>query len=719
MAKKILTFVLLLACNISLKSQSKSLSLKNIFDTEFLKPLTKAVEWFEDGNSFLVEEGGKILRIDASRGDTSLYFDYSYWQKQLPEGFKLSRAVNRSKDYKYFVLEKDKDLYYFSVESEELLRMTNDTLKENNPRLSPDGRFVAYTKAHNLYVYDTENEEEKQLTFDGSELVYNGWSSWVYDEEIIGRSSRHLAFWWSPDSKKIAFLWFDDSPVPEYPIFHAVGVHGFLEKTRYPYAGDPDPKVKLGVVDVNHGKIVWADFDYSKDQYIAWPFWLPDGKALTVQWMNRKQDTLKIFSVNVENGKLTEIYSEHQNSWVEWFTDLKILKNGRGMIIRSNKSGYAHLYFYGMDGNLKKRITQGKWEVKRIDFVDEKNGTIYFEGWQKESTENHLFKVNFNGSGLIRLTEKAGTHSCNVSPNGKYFLDRFSNINTPPRLLLCDSEGKTLRMLGGSKSDILEKYDLPKVELFRFTTSDGWRLPVKWFLPTNFDKNKKYPVLISIYGGPNAATVHNSFPHWLLNYFLASNGIIVVQVDHRGSGHFGKQGVALMHRHLGKWEMHDYIEAVKWLSKKTFVDTNKIAISGGSYGGYVTCMAMTYGADYFDYGIAQYSVTDWRLYDNVYTERYMDMPAENPEGYKESSVFTYVDKYKGGLLITHGTIDDNVHFQNTLGLVNKLEELNKNFEMMIYPGERHGIRYKFMHSLKLELKFLFKNLLGKDFTDLD
>ncbi len=717
--KKIMLFIFIFYQATVSFSQNKTLKFNDIFGGGLLKPLKGIISW-TDGNSYLqmnFDAGKKkIVKVNVEKKDTTLFFDYDYWNAQLPEGFSLNNVVNKSKDYKYFVLRKGNDLYYFSVPDEEFLRITNDSLKENNPRLSPDGKFVAFTKAHNLFVYDVVKRENEQITKDGAELIYNGWSSWVYDEEIIGRSSNHLAFWWSPDSKHIAFLRFDDSPVPEFPIFHSEGVHGYLEKTRYPYAGDPDPKVKLGIVNVENRSIIWARFDYSKDVYTAWPFWSPEGNYLTVQRMNREQDTIKIFRVNIKNGLTKQIYEEHQSSWVDWFTDLKILKNGKGMIIRSNKSGWAHLYLYDTEGNLIRQITSGNWRVKKIDLVDEKNSAIYFEGWRKESTENHLFKINFDGSNFEQLTKEKGTHSCSVSPGGKYFYDRFSSINTPPEILLCNGKGEILNVIDNSKTEKLSEYLLPKVELFRFTTSDGWKLPVKWFLPPHFNPSKKYPVLISIYGGPDAATVHNAYPYWLLNDYLATNGIIVVQVDHRGSGHFGKAGVALMHRHLGKWEMHDYIEAVKWLEKKSFVDTNKIAITGGSYGGYVTCLALTYGADYFDYGIAQYSVTDWHLYDNVYTERYMDKPSENPEGYKESSVLEYADKYKGGLLITHGTIDDNVHFQNTLQFVNKLENLNKDFQLMIYPGERHGIRYKFRHALKLSLDFLFKNLLNKNFS---
>ncbi len=720
MKRNILLFVLAFSF-VGVQAQTKKLSYSKLLmggGEGLFKALPRILGWKDASHylQFISNKNGNVIELVSVKGKRKVYLNYSEWDKQLPEGFSLERAAAHSKDYTKFILKKNNDLYYFSVGDKVLKRLTNDKDEEVNAVFSPNAKFVAYTKKRDLYVYDIENETEKRLTFDGSNTVYNGYSSWVYGEEIIGRSAREKAFWWSPKSDKIAFLRTDDSPVPVYPIFHTKGVHGFLEKTRYPQAGDPDPIVKFGVADIKTGKITWAKFNYKIDQYIAWPFWQPEGKFVTVQWMNRQQDTIKIFKMNLKDGSLKKLYLETQKTWVEWFKDLRILRRNKGMIIRSNKSGWAHLYFYGMDGKLKKQLTGGKWEVKKIDFVDENEGKIYFEGWIKESTENHLIKVNFNGSGLRQITLKHGTHSCSIAPKGKYFIDRFSNITTPTKIILKSSSGKTIKILGDSKGAEFSQYKLAKVELFRIKTSDNWNLPALWYLPPDFNPNKKYPVIISIYGGPNAGTVHNSLSRWsVFNFYLAQNGIIVMSVDHRASGHFGKQGVNFMYRHLGKWEMHDYIEAVKWLQTRSFVDTNKIAITGGSYGGYVTCLAMTYGSKYFDYGIAQYSVTDWHLYDNVYTERYMDKPVENPDGYKESSVLTYADRYKGGLLITHGFIDDNVHIQNTMQFVNKLENLNKNFELMIYPGERHGIRFKFLHSLKLIMNFWFRNLLNKKF----
>jgi len=294
----------------------------------------------------------------------------------------------------------------------------------------------------------------------------------------------------------------------------------------------------------------------------------------------------------------------------------------------------------------------------------------------------------------------------------------YSNFKTPPKLSLVDENGRVVRELGDSKTKELDEYELAATDLIEIPTADGYRLPALLTLPPNIDPNKKYPVMISIYGGPASGTVSDGWRFSLTSQWQAMEGLIQLSVDHRGSGHFGKEGVALMHRNLGKWEMNDYIEAVKWLKTKQYVDTTKICISGGSYGGYVTAMALTYGADYFTHGIASFSVTDWKLYDTHYTERYMDTPAENPDGYVFGSVITHVGKYKGLLRLVHGTMDDNVHMQNTIQLVDTLENLNKHFELMVYPGERHGWGPpKSNHSRVETARFVYTYLLQKPFPE--
>lgn len=703
-------------------AQKKKLTFDQVF--KFQPPrLSQATPrlsgWIDSENYLEVKppsEGQRptLMKTNAATGESEVYIDYAQWNAILPEGFTVERAqaVN---NYSGFLFDKDNDLYYLSIKNESFARLTEDEIEEMNPKVSADGRYVAYTKNKDLYVYDIEMEEEKRLTNDASETVYNGWSSWVYMEEILGRSTGYAAFWWSPNSEMVAFMKFDDSPVHEFTLFNADGQHGSVEKERYPKPGDPNPKAWIGIANVKSGDIVWVDAMGDNDQFIAWPSWSDDSKTLYFEWLNRKMDNLKLYAVNPLDGKKKEVYNEKQKTWVDWVEDLYLFKDNSGFLMRSAVDGYYHLYYYGNDGKLVSRLTSGEWDVTSIELVDEGNDAVYFMARKGETTQQHLYKINFDGSSMEQLTESAGWHNCTVSPEGKYFYDRYSSITDPTKLDLLTGEGELIRNLGDAKSPIYDEYDLAKVELFTIPSGDGFDLPAKWYLPPDFDESKKYPVIFSVYGGPGMGTVRNSSSMWMVNYYLAQEGIIVIEVDHRGSGHFGKKGIDLMHRQLGKWELHDYGAAVKWLEEKPFINKDKIAITGGSYGGYVTCLALTKGSDYFDYGIAEYSVTDWTLYDNVYTERYMDTPEENPEGYKESSAIENADKYKGGMLIVHGSMDDNVHMQNTFQLIDKLENLDKDFELMIYPNERHGVRFpKFFHNQRNSLKFWYKNLLDKE-----
>jgi len=683
-----------------------------------LKPIIPVRAWLDDEHYLLSERDektkrAKLFKVKAKTGKKTLFLDYSQIQKNLPKGLRASQHIAFLRDYSGLLYSFKNDLYYYSVKSEKLKRLTATPGPEKNPRFSPNGRYVAYTRKHNLYALDIKSGLEYQLTSDGSETIYNGWASWVYYEEILGRRSRYAAFWWSPDSRRIAFLRFDDSPVPTFPLFRARGAHGELEIERYPKSGDPNPKVKLGMVTVTDRKVVWADIDEQADHYVAWPFWLTDSSKLTFQWMNRDQNNIKIYTVDLKTGKKKEIFEERQSSWVEFFEDLYIFKDGSGFLFRSDVDGWSHLYYYDLEGNLKQRLTEGEWTVARVSLVDEKNRKVFFQARKGKTTETHLFQVKLDGTELKRLTKEPGTHRALVSPEGSFFLDYFSSINTPSKQDLFKSDGTFLRNIAQSRTPLMDEYALGQVKLFSIPTEDGWTLPAYWILPPDFDEGKKYPVLFTIYSGPGSSTVSSSFPR-LSSFYLTQEGIIIISVDHRGSGHFGKKGMSLMHRNLGKWEMHDLIEAVKWLHQKPFIDREKIGITGGSYGGYITCMALTYGADYFTHGYARSSVTDWKLYDTVYTERYMDRPSENKEGYKFGSVMTHADKYKGLLFLSHGTMDDNVHMQNTTQLINKFIDAGKKFEFMLYPNQRHAfIGPKRTHSNRHYVDFWFKHFFGR------
>jgi dipeptidyl-peptidase-4 len=664
----------------------------------------------KDGDSYL-------MKVNAGTEEEEVYVDYSEINDNLDEMWDASVSLDASFDYKYYLFEEGNDLYHYSVESNVFKRLTNDKSKENNPSLSPDGKKVAFTKDRNLYVADSESGEVTKLTFDGTDDIYNGWASWVYMEEILGRATKHKAYWWSPNSKMIAFLHTDDSPVPLFPIYNSEGIHGTVEWEHYPKAGDPNANVKLGIVHLNDNQIVWVEEDETIDQYTAWPSWTNDSKELFYQVLNRDQDDLTILSANPESGKNREVYNEKQPTWVEFFEDLYLFKNNSGFILRSDKDGWRHLYYYNMNGNLINRITEGDWTVEEIRHVDEDNDVIYIEGSVHNSLDRHLYKVNLDGSNFEQLTSSEGTHSTTISTHGKYFYDTYSSITQPERIELFNERGEQIKLIGDRKTDTFDDYKLGRAELFTITTEDGVELPATWILPPDFDETKKYPVIFSIYGGPSEKDVKNDFYRYLNRFYIAQNDIIYFAVDHRGSEHYGKKGTSAMFRNFGKWEMNDYIEAVKWLREKSFIDETKIGIEGGSYGGYLAAMGLTYGADYFTHGVAEATGTAWELYDNIYTERYMDKPGENPEGYKFGSVMTHADKYKGKLLIVHGTLDDNTHMQNIMQLVDVFTDLNKDFELMLYPGEGHGWWLpKWKHSQRTKWNFWYKHFFGKEFV---
>ncbi|MFO7850908.1 MAG: S9 family peptidase [Bacteroidota bacterium] len=644
------------------------------------------------------DEGNHVvMSVHVRTGKKKVYEEYvdyrEEFRKSLPEGFTMDYRTAMSSDNQYIVLQKDDDLWLFGLGDAEPKQLTADDKEENNPRFSPDGKKLAYTKGRDLYVYDLVTNEEKRLTFDASEKVYNGYASWVYMEEILGRGSRYAAFWWSPNSKKIAYLHTDETEVPEFiinRIDREDGLHGTQEITPYPKPGDPNPKVKMGIADIISGETVWVKTDDSVDQYIAWPDWKPDSEKLMIQVLNRDQDDMKFILADIKTGNFKEIYRETRDTWIDFFIDNYIMEDGSGFIIRSCRSDWMNLYYYDWGGNMKSHLTDFDWRVTGIIRVDEEQEVVYFSGTGGESTESHFFRVNLDGTGLIRYTDIPGSHSANISPSGKYLIDTWSNISTPTTIVALDSKGRKVRDIQLPEESNENEGKL-RFELVRIEATDGFMLPAIISFPKDFDESEKHPVIFTIYGGPDAGGVRNRYMGGRQSWY-AENGIITFSVDHRASGHFGKKGLDYMHRNLGKWEMLDYIEAVKWLREKTWVDATRMGITGGSYGGYTTALALTYGADYWTHGIAKYSVTDWRLYDNVYTERFMDTPGDNPEGYKNGSVLTYSDKLKGRLYIIHGMADDNVHMQNSIWLISKLQDEGKVFDFMIYPGGRHGWR---------------------------
>lgn len=701
--KKTATTSLMLLAFIWVGAQKKALTDAQYFKNNFkgiVQPLPVVTNWIDDSH-FILQRQDKMYIVDCKTGSQQAYTP--------TENMEESKTVSI----------KRKDIFIRLYGRE--IQLTFDTIPEINPTISPDGNYVAYTKANNLYTVNIASKKETALTNDGSETILNGYASWVYTEEILGRSSNYKSFWWSPDSKHIAYFRTDDSKVPVFTLTDGMGQHGYIETVRYPKVGDANPSVKVGVVTPDGGKTIWADFNEATDQYFGVPYWAPDGSELWVQWMNRLQNNLIVWSVNPIDGSKTEVYNEVQKTWIDLDDEGKrihFLADSKGFLLMNNSTGWNHLYYHDITGKLINPVTSGNFTVTALNYVDEKNKVVYFTARSKENTARYdFYSIKLNGKNLQRLTFGDYSHTnINLSPNAAYFITTYSNVATPNRLTLVSNKGKIIKEIGNGMDSAFNDYQLAKTEIIRVKSADSlFDLPMKITWPLNMDKNKQFPVLISIYGGPNAGTL---WDNWSLNsnqQWYAKEGVIQVVMDHRASGHFGKDGVNYLYHNLGYWEMKDYTIMVKWLIANGNADATKICITGFSYGGYLSCYALTYGSDVFTHAMAGGSVTDWLYYDSHYAERFMGTPANNPAGYITSSVLTHASKYKGMLQLVHGIIDDNVHLQNSINFISKLQDDKKEFEFMPYSGGRHGWPgNKWLHYANMKTKFIYKYLLEKE-----
>jgi dipeptidyl-peptidase 4 len=699
----------------SIYSQTKTFTDEQLFKNRVSNVVlgTPVVRWVDDDHISIARRTATDTTLRTFRYDVATGMETETVVRRT-----LSEAGMRrlGAGGKRIVTERN-DLYL--SEGGDLTRLTTSAEEEKNPTFSPDSNYIAYTRSNNLFTYHFGTKKETQLTSDGTATTLNGYASWVYYEEIFGRPTRYRAFWWNPNSKQLCYMHFDESMVPIFPIYNSEGQHGFVEQTRYPKAGDKNPDVKVGFVSADGGATTWADFNERDDQYFGWPIWRPDGSSILVQWINRGQDDLKIYDVNPGTGSKKLFYEEQQKTWVDLEGGrIEFFNDGKNLLLKSDKTGWNHLYLYTSDGKLQNAVTSGNYSVKEILRSDFKNGIIYFTARKEASTCIDFYSVRLNGKDLKRLTTGNYNYSAiQLSPSGKNFLATYSNATTPPAIALYDNTGKFIKQVADTKGPEFSSYALAKTELLKIKSEDGkFDLPALVTWPANMQSGKRYPVLVSIYGGPDAGTVMDSWVWTATRQWMAQEGLIQIALDHRASGHFGKEGVNYMYRNLGNWELKDYSTMVKYLIDKGYADPTKICITGFSYGGYMTCLALTQGSDIFTHGMAGGSVTDWSLYDSHYTEKFMDTPTENPDGYKNGSPLTYIDKYRGMLQIVHGTMDDNVHMQNSIQIISALQEKKKNFEFMLYPGGRHGwpnLPAKNDHFTNLKTAFIYRYLLEK------
>jgi len=595
-----------------------------------------------------------------------------------------------------------------------------------NQTWSPDSTKVAYTMDNDLYVDIVATGETVRITSDGSELILNGYASWVYYEEILGRPSRYRAFWWAPDSKQLGFYRFDNSKISYFPIFSPFGQNGSLNNTRYPKAGQENPAVRIGMVEVTeHAEaaldeaIVWADFDENDDQYFGIPFWGADSKQFFISRMPRVQNTLDLYAVSPRTGKKSPVYHEEYETWIDWMEDVVFTEKGLYMV-RAFETGWQQIYFLSYDGATFKRLTSGEnWDLV-IMKVDEKKGDIWFSAKRDSKVHPAFYKVNKKGVVTALTDPSYFAAKIAIADDGKTFTATLSTASIPWK----NVKGNMYKAWNDKKyglkvtEDYASRYDLsarPLPKLVKIE-NDGFDLYGLIAYPKDFDETNQYPVVVEIYGGPNTASVRDRFnDRDASDQWCWENGIIWMCVDPRSSGENGRRGADQAYRHMTVSELQDYVAWAKWLQSKPYVKADKICADGFSFGGTSTSMLVFQYPDYFHYGIAGGGVYDFRLYDTHYTERYMDTPQHNPDGYDEACVLNFVKQYddkKALLRLTHGTGDDNVHFQNTLLLIDALQKEHKHFELMLYPDGMHGYRgYQHEHDMMDRQIFWERNLL--------
>jgi dipeptidyl-peptidase-4 len=588
------------------------------------------------------------------------------------------------------------ELYLYDLTEGKARKISSGKGFATDPKISPKARFVSFIRERNLWVIDLKNNSEIQITSDASDVIANGIAEFVADEEM----SRHTGYWWAPDDSAIAFTRIDESPVPVQKRFEIYPDRTDIVEQRYPAAGDANVLIELKVVNLksNVRPITNIDLGSEKDIYLARVQWR-DAQHLTFQRQNREQRLLDLIQVDLASGKQTRLLQETSKSWINLHDNLKFLKDGR-FIWSSEQSGFMHLSLHARDGKLLKTLTKGDWQVDNLLAVHEASQKIYFSGTKTTARERHVYWADFNGNAPQQLTKNDGMHLATFSDDASVFVDVWSNAQTPPQAELFRADGNKLASLVDNTigpNHPYQKYFSAhgKTEFGELKAADGETLHYSVIKPLDFDPAKKYPVVVFVYGGPAAQTVINSWPgraDAFFNQYLSQRGYVVFSIDNRGTPRRGVKFGSTLFRHQGSVEVTDQLRGIDYLKTLPYVEADKIGVYGWSNGGYMTLMLLSKASNTYACGVAGAPVTDWGLYDTHYTERYMDLPKNNPDGYADSTVFAHLDGLKSKLLLIHGMADDNVLFSNATKLMSELQKRGTPFELMTYPGAKHGLR---------------------------
>jgi dipeptidyl-peptidase 4 len=656
------------------------------------------VAWSPDGQQFLYRQGRRLVIYDPATGSSKDLIDTT-----AMDAAAVRPAVVESRPFEWenrrvretpvqwsgseVLYSTGGDVFVVQIDTGKWTQLTKTPAAERDPKLSPDGKTVAFRRDWDLYTLDIASKRETRLTTGGSDTLRNGGLDWVYPEELdLG-----TAYWWSPDSKSIAYMRFDISREPSYPHEDLRGPRPIYEPQRYPQAGENNPEVRVGVVGAGGGNTRWMDAGNTRDALIARVGWAPDSRSVYMVRTNRIQNKLELLLAAAGSGKASRILEEADKFWVNIQEDPVFVHSGQQFLWLSERDGFRHIYLYSVDGAQAKQLTQGPWEVTGITGVDEKAGRIYYSASETSAVERQFYSVGITGEGKRQLSSGAGTHTIAMGPGGHFYLDTYSSLSSPPRTTVHAGDGHELRVYREQNKRLADDYEILPTELVSFRTPDGTLLYARLIRPANFEAGKKYPAVVLVYGGPDSQGVRNAWMGADLDQVLANEGFVIWQVDNRGSSGRGHAFETPVFRKLGSIELADQVAGVNYLVSLGFVDRARIGIRGWSYGGFMTLNALLNAPSVFQAGIAGAPVTDWHNYDSIYTERYMGLPQDNPDGYKNTALPMQAKNLKGKLMIAHNVEDDNVLFQNTIQMAGALERAGQPFQMQLYTQKTHAV----------------------------
>jgi dipeptidyl-peptidase-4 len=689
----------------------------------FRQATVSGVNWMTDGKFYTSLTSNKVVKYDVTTGAqvevlvdgsadgrTIDSYSFSKDERKLLVAFGSQPIYRRS-------FKADFSIYNLDTKTSSALSGGGS---QQYATFSPDGNMVAFVRDNNLFTVDLRSGKEQQITTDGKpNAIINGSTDWVYEEEL--RLTQ--AFAWSPDNRRIAFYRFDETGVTEYNLqkWNKGALYPQDYRYKYPKAGEVNSEIEIWLYDVATGKKLRAGLGDETDIYLPRMSWTNDPNLLSVRRMNRLQNTIEILHISASDGKSTRVYTEKNDKYfdINYTDELVYLKNGRHFIVSSERSGYKHFYLYRMDGTLERPLTSGNFEATQLLSIDEDAGVLYFLSTEDNYLNRALYSITLDGKKKVRLSSVEGSRTVSMSPDARFYIDYVSTAESPLVVNLYQTKANRLLKVLESNEALKETvlaYGIVKKEFFQYTAGDGTTKVDGYLLkPAKMDAGRKYPVLVFQYSGPRSNMVSNSFgtgPNFYWHQMLVQKGIVVVVVDTRGTGSRGEAFTKQTYKELGKLELEDLLAAGKYLGEQDYIDKGRLAIWGWSYGGYTACLAMTKGAGTYKVGIAGAPVTSWRYYDNIYTERFLQRPQENPEGYDANSPLTHANKLQGKFLLIHGTGDDNVHVQNSLVLEEALINAGKQFRSHFYPDVAHGgWRPGFNHHRwTLMTEFLMDNL---------